>query len=237
VIFVLTSDAASHYEICETAKEGAQHAAKECARYNIISFAFREIGAHLDIVSALLTAGATAFIARYTFTLKKSTDRLWEAGNDQFKLAREEFISTHRPKIIVWSLDFGGDANGDEPIPATFRYVNSGDSPAVITAFGSRFMRLSEPAIPSGLQFNHQEIDPPIEVESGMHGFRLTEETLSPDEIVQSGIWDTDKLVCVGYVLYRDRNGTRRQVGFCREFDAKTGRWIPLKDDEYEYSY
>ena len=107
----------------------------------------------------------------------------------------------------VWI--FGGDANGDNPIPVTFRYVNSGDSPALITGFGSRVMLLSEPAIPAGLKFSHQEIDPPIEIESGMDGFRLSLDTISPEEIVASGIMDTNKIACVGYVLYRDRNGTR----------------------------
>jgi hypothetical protein len=99
-------------------------------------------------------------------------------------------------------------------------------------------MHLSEPAIPAGLQFRHQEIDPPIEVESGMHGFRLTPDTINPVEIVTFGtVADTDNLVCVGYILYRDRNGTRRQVGFCRHYDFNTGRWVILSDNEYEYSY
>jgi hypothetical protein len=83
LIFVLTSDAASHYEICEPAKEGAKQAAKDCTSYNIISFLLREFGAHLDIIGAVITAFATAFIARYTFTLKQSTDRLWDAGERQ----------------------------------------------------------------------------------------------------------------------------------------------------------
>jgi hypothetical protein len=126
LILVLTSDASIPYEICETAKEGTKQAAKECARYNIISFALREVGAHLDIIGALITAVATAFIARYTFTLKKSTDRLWEAGEKQFRqasaaslrqdlrtqdqlqltrdnieFARLEFNATHRPKLVI----------------------------------------------------------------------------------------------------------------------------------------
>lgn len=164
--------------------------------------------------------------------------RLWEATKATVDLARQEFISTNRPKIIVRSLEFGGNANGTDSIPVAFRYANSGDSPALITGFGDRVMRLSEPAIPAGLQFKHKEIDPPILVESGMHSFRLTSETITPDEIIQAGVWgDHDKIVCLGYVLYRDHNGTRRQVGFCREFDSETGRWTVMDDDEYEYSY
>jgi hypothetical protein len=85
LIYVLTSNAASHYEICETAKEGT----KECASYNIISFAFRKIVASLDILSALITAIATILIALFTFTLKRSTDSLWEAGERQRLLSED----------------------------------------------------------------------------------------------------------------------------------------------------
>jgi hypothetical protein len=85
VVFVLTSDASAHYEICEPAKEGA----KECASYNIITFTLRKIGMSLDIFSAFITAIATAFIARYTLTLKRSTDKLWTSGEKQFALSKE----------------------------------------------------------------------------------------------------------------------------------------------------
>jgi len=85
LIFVLTSDSASHFEICETTKEGA----KECANYNIIGAAFRKIGSSIEIVGALVTAAATIAIARYTYTLKRSTDRLWDAGERQLSHLKE----------------------------------------------------------------------------------------------------------------------------------------------------
>jgi hypothetical protein len=124
-VLVLTSDAASHYEVCETTKEGA----KECANYNVISFAFRKVGSSLDILGALITAIATVFIARFTFTLKQSTDRLWEAGEKQIgissqmsdiasqqvqmtglqvdiqekqhEVGRLQFLVTHRPHLRI----------------------------------------------------------------------------------------------------------------------------------------
>jgi hypothetical protein len=63
-------------------------------------------------------------IAYFTFTLKRSTDNLWsetkhqrldskEASDRQFeitqesiKLARDEFISTHRPQIKIKAVFF-----------------------------------------------------------------------------------------------------------------------------------
>jgi hypothetical protein len=160
------------------------------------------------------------------------------AAKEATELGNKEFISTHRPKIIVYDLVFSGDLTEEKPIPISFRYVNAGDSDAKITGFGTHIVRLAEAELPSGIEFYHQEIMPPIEVPSGMHGFRLTPDTIDPENIVTLGeVMDTDRLFCIGYVLYRDGNGTRRQMGFCRQFDSTVARWITVKDDEYEYSY
>src|ERR1700687_242121 len=136
VIFVLTSDTASHYEICEVTKEGA----KECAAYNIIGFALRKVGMSLDVLSALITAIATIFIARFTFTLKRSTDNLWEAGTKQLKLARDEFISSHRPELRlkhIWicsqdGQSFIGNLERDVPLTVRLDIVNVGAAVARI---------------------------------------------------------------------------------------------------------
>jgi hypothetical protein len=167
------------------------------------------------------------------FQLKRTVT----AAKEATELANKEFISTHRPKIIVYGLNFSGDVTGDQPVPISFRYVNSGDSDAVVTGFGTRIIQLADPLVPADIEFTHQEITPPIEVPSGMHGFRLTPDTIRPDTVVAGGTFETGSTVCVGVVLYRDGNGTRRQTGFCRKFDFTSGRWVKMEDDEYEYSY
>jgi hypothetical protein len=48
-----------------------------------------------------VTAAATVFIALFTFTLWWSTRGMLQATNETIRLARDEFISTHRPKMIV----------------------------------------------------------------------------------------------------------------------------------------
>lgn len=89
IIFILSSDMAAHYEVCETTKEGA----KECARYGVIGFAFREIGVALNDYNGLITAIATIFIAWFTFSLRQSTEKLWDAGERQIELARETYAA------------------------------------------------------------------------------------------------------------------------------------------------
>jgi hypothetical protein len=92
LIFLFSSDIAAHYEICETTKEGA----KECARYGIIGFAFREIGGVLNDYNALITAIATIFIAWFTLSLRQSTDKLWNAGERQLELLAETSAAQSR---------------------------------------------------------------------------------------------------------------------------------------------
>jgi len=49
-------------------------------------------GAFLDANSVLLTAIATLAIAGFTWTLKRSTDRLWKAGEDQHAISNRAFV-------------------------------------------------------------------------------------------------------------------------------------------------
>jgi hypothetical protein len=127
-IYVLTSNAASHYEICETAKEGT----KECASYNIVGLALRKIGTSLDILSALITAIATILIARFTFTLKRSTDSLWEAGERQRLLSEDTAKRQLRAYVTVNGVmrtKDPGDLNG-QGFAVLVDVKNSGQTPA-----------------------------------------------------------------------------------------------------------
>ncbi len=42
--------------------------------------------------------------------------------------------------------------------------------------------------------------------------------------------------VCIGYILHRDDNGCQRETAFERQWDIKSGRFIPSEDTEAEYS-
>jgi hypothetical protein len=81
VILLLSSDIATPYEVCETTRQGA----KECATYGVVHFALHEIGAALDVYNGVITAIATAFFAWFTLSLRRATDRLWDAGERQLK--------------------------------------------------------------------------------------------------------------------------------------------------------
>jgi hypothetical protein len=163
IIFLLSSDIAAHYEVCEATKESA----KNCASYNVLSYALHKIGTALDSYNGVITAIATAFIAWFTLSLRQSTDRLWDAGERQIKLladssvaqshdmkqsiaaakeannvAERAMIAGQRPWIHVdVSLDGGMvfDDQGNATIPLLFILKNIGRSPATSVRVNTYF--------------------------------------------------------------------------------------------------
>ena len=57
--------------------------------YGVLHLALHHIRAALDSYNGLITAIATGFIAWFTLSLRRSTDKLWDAGERQIALARE----------------------------------------------------------------------------------------------------------------------------------------------------
>jgi hypothetical protein len=88
VIFSLTSDFSAHYEVCEPTHSDA----KECTSHNVISFALLKLWAALDACNSAITAIATAFIAWFTLTLRRSTDKLWDAGERALITTERAFV-------------------------------------------------------------------------------------------------------------------------------------------------
>ena len=71
-------------EVCEKA-DNAGH--KECASHGLPIYIAFKVQAFLDFIGVAITALATIAIAWFTLTLKRSTDKLWDAGERQLKLA------------------------------------------------------------------------------------------------------------------------------------------------------
>jgi hypothetical protein len=87
IVFVLTSNASMHYQICES----NQYTGKEsCSSHNVVYVVIWYIGHWFDVSSAVITALATVAIASFTLTLKRATDRLWIAGERQLRHAQRE---------------------------------------------------------------------------------------------------------------------------------------------------
>jgi hypothetical protein len=76
----------AHYEICEISEKTKD---EHCASYQVAQFLGIKIPQFLDRMGGVLTALATVAIAAFTLTLKRATDRLWDAGERQIQFAGE----------------------------------------------------------------------------------------------------------------------------------------------------
>jgi hypothetical protein len=70
-------------QICEQNKDGSQG---DCPRYHVALVAIWHIAKFLDDHNGVMIAIATGVVAWFTFSLRQSTDKLWDAGERQLDL-------------------------------------------------------------------------------------------------------------------------------------------------------
>jgi hypothetical protein len=83
----------AHGEIC---KESAKTGEEACTPYSLVPFLIIQIGKVLDALSVAITALATIAIAWFTLSLRRSTDKLWDAGERQLALLADTSTAQSR---------------------------------------------------------------------------------------------------------------------------------------------
>jgi hypothetical protein len=100
---------------------------ENCESHNVLfAFAIAALD-KFNFYSALITALATGAIGYFTFTLKRSTDRLWEAGERQL-------TATQRPWVKVDSITPVSDlvfVHGEGRVDLRVIVSNKGNSPGL----------------------------------------------------------------------------------------------------------
>ena len=197
-------------------------------------------GAFIDKNNGTLTALATIAIAGFTLTLWRATTEQGRLTRDALKLARDEFIASHRPRLRVYAFEVSDlDLPHDRPVCVLFRAQNIGETAARISKVEGNIFISSRNSVP---------LEPDIP-------FRFT---LTPDIALQSGepeqfsiengpvVTELDfasiytgqtPLVCIGRVTYLDDNGINRELGFCRKFSFRPYGSETVNNPEYEYAY
>lgn len=195
---------------------------------------------HATILAAVLSALATVAIAFFTVALVKVTSRQAAMTRESIDLARDEFLSTHRPKVIVSSFQMVSSSQLEvgEKVDFIFIARNIGDSPATVVEVRSATIVLRANArIPSDLsfpfkeEFNFQLASGERELLPGNGGRELVGN--EPMEIFA----EDKSLLCMGSIAYLDGGGRRRETGFCRRYRSRTGEWDTMSESEYEYAY
>jgi hypothetical protein len=201
-----------------------QNSEKETAEQAIAHYTF-----WLTIVTAIL-AGATVGLGAISVY--------------QLKLARTEFIATHRPKITIHAAEMRRDVSrvagrqGDEYfLGASLLGFNIGESVAKNVEVRGQIFAGDDFAI---------DVQRPIvktisEVPSGIK-LRADIKSEIPIGDALAGRRTGVNYYCIGWVAYWDENGHRRETGFCFRADfwpppPASERWLRAGKPEHEYEY
>lgn len=173
---------------------------------------------------------ATLLIACFTVVLWWSTHNLWKA-------ARQDFIATHRPRIIVRTIEEPATYGEGEEFTVTA--VNIGSSSAQIIAFGADMARQDNEGHWVG-NFNASAgpVAPPITLTPGeSYELRRAPTSAYTEDDLLGTIKKETKLIVLGSLRYRDGNGVYRETGFFRVQSKKPSEsFIPSDDPSKEYA-
>jgi hypothetical protein len=181
-------------------------------------------------------ANYTFWLVVVTFILAAATIGLGIGTVFQLRLARAEFISTHRPRLIVRQFNLDKPVLPDQIINVQYSIINIGDTNAILTAIAG------EIALWDGFQWEERGIDPiavavPHQViKNGerIHGtiqsrFKPTEKQAKAIELQDSTIY------AAGELTYMDDLNTQRRTGFMRKHDFSHNRFSATETSDYEY--
>jgi hypothetical protein len=162
-----------------------------------------------------------------------------DAARAATKLAREEFIATHRPRVILRYIQgpFFNDA-GHQFIWLTF--VNTGANDAIVEAFGGDLaLRRDEDdtwEVP-GLDASQKTIKPIVITCGQRHVFEVTGKyPAASDKAIFHDAMREHQVCAVGSIRYRDGNGVARDTGFFRVLDD-LGENFVLSEHDAEMEY
>lgn len=203
----------------------------------------------LETYSGAITAVATIFIGLFTFTLWRSTKKLWNATNSAVALARSEFNASHRPKIRVKHVWLKKPIEELLPVIIDLVIVNTGDTPAIVTALRHAIHIMNRHnSLPARIMEDDNQ--GPIKRKDTLEpGITL----VYPDLTYQRNInheefprirSESSNLYVVGDIEYLDGEGRPRKTAFCRKFTSSQlrtnaqsliGQFVIEHNRDYEY--
>jgi hypothetical protein len=199
--------------VCDAAEHGAQ---QKCEPYHIllaIPLKIAQVLSHAETWTAL----GTIFIAAFTFTLKRSTDHLWEATLNAAKRQEKDTRILERAYISVEPAGIH-PFNSAEFIVGHVKFVNRGHLPArKVSEFiwmkkGNQGLRKEE--LPIGTIPERKLVIAP-----------QTYAGCGTNSLEGKDIADSDYLYVYGKVTYLDGfESTPRWIEFCHRYPSKMAR-------------
>ena len=182
-----------------------------------------------------LTAISTVVIAAFTIVLAVVGYFQARLIRQSIDLARQEFIATHRPRIIVRFVQ-GPVDDGKEPEFVWVTIANIGEASATITAvgYGLAHRRGRNNWLPPGLAAGFHDISPTVLESGGRLTFKVSAQNVTDDAAIAASALDDGELCAVGQIRYQDGNGRRLEMAFLRVHDGQ-GNFTPSDNPEDEY--
>jgi hypothetical protein len=230
----------------EDCDKGSENSESNCTVSKIFALgptyrSVAAIGTSIHAYKDEINAASTLAIAVFTFVLAV-------VGYFQWKAIREEFISSHRPRIRVKYVRPEGKIEAGKLIMVRLVSVNYGDTAATVTQFGLATCVVDASSIPPVNPF----LDRPIHRTSTRlrSGMTLDHTALEAGSVTPSELFDIysghKQLFFFAYVDYIDDSDppTPRQTACCRVFrlfpdDSRTildGAFVrPDLESEYEF--
>jgi hypothetical protein len=193
----------------------------------------------LNYWGAMVTAIATACIAWFTWTLRQSSIAQAQLTQKSIELATAEFVATHRPKIVVHSVEYSVNVP-ENYVEAGVTYLNCGDTEAkdiVISGDIFTFARRPTTGVLIREITKHGLCGPGVRREFDVSSKipAVANETSIGFAEEDGGEDHPSDIYCIGTIDYLDRNDVKRTTGFCWRLHGH--RWVRQSRSGYEYSY
>jgi hypothetical protein len=214
--------------------ENKQTHQKDCALYHISLIALRDVREALSEWEPVFVGLGTLAIATFTYTLWRSTDRLWRATKDTIDVTRHDLRATHRPKLIVRQFEVD-PVQPEQPIRVHCSLINVGSTEATVTflsfqvvLWNGRYYEapgFDRVVMPFRRQVTRGEL---ISV-TAESAFRVTDAQINAIE--QGGLI----IRALGEFTYIDELETAHRTGFCRNYDVSAGMFTASTNPDQEY--
>ena len=208
-----------------------------------------------NITYECLIAAYTGKLAQFTEWLAWVTFILIVVGIGQgvqlansVRLARDEFLSTHRPRVRIKHLWPASDIWNGQEIVLNLAVVNTGIVEATLNTTGIRLVIVAaeqpipfDPNIPNapGINIGGSKLATGVwlTINGLRDGTRLTDQQVID---IEAGL---SKLYCVGFISYLDAANKMRITGFCRVLTLppiiqpiiSACRFRKFDDPDYDY--
>jgi hypothetical protein len=206
----------THGEIC---KESPKTGEEACASYRLVPFLIIQISKALDALGVAVTAVATIFIALFTLALRRSTDKLWNAGEAQRALSEQTAERQLRAYVSVelfGHAKFSRDVSGNFVCEIPYKISNKGQTPALNVQIDINFIFAPQALTedlprPSKNAVRHSQYIVPSASYTGT-AVKAFSPGKTPSDISQ-------RLYVLGVVSYEDVFKGRRETWICSYLD------------------